>query len=116
MRIFMTCILVLGLVCPAFAAFTGPGSVPAVTTVAQALQAADNASCVLTGNIVEKITGKSDKYVFKDSTGSVIVEIDNKIFAGRDVGPAHKVRLQGEVDKELTRPNQVDVKMLEILP
>ena len=115
MRSLLTLLLTLTLAVPAFAAFSGPGTTPTVTSAAQVADAPDDASCVLEGNIVEKITGKSDKYIFKDTSGQVVVDIDLKVFAGRDVTPAMRVRLEGEVDKEMMRPNEVDVKILTIL-
>ena len=56
-----------------------------------------------------------DKYLFKDATGQIIVDIDHEIFAGRTVTPQTKVRLSGKVDKDMMEPVKIDVKVLEIL-
>ena len=64
-------------------------------------------------DVVERI-GK-DKYVFQDATGKITVEIDHKVFGARIVTPQTRVRLNGEVESEFFRRNEVDVDVLEIL-
>lgn len=102
-------------VTPASAAFTGPGGVSTVNNAAQVADAPDDAPCLLEGHIVERVNGEHDKYTFRDATGSVVVEIDDDLFRGRDIGPADKVRLSGEVDKKTFRANQVDVEWMEVI-
>ena len=99
----------------ASAAFTGPGSTPEVNSAAQVAQAPDDAFCRLEGNLTEMLRGDDDKYIFQDSSGTVVVEIDEDVFFGRTVTPATRVRLAGEVDAKLFRANQVDVEWMEIL-
>ena len=84
-------------------------------TVAKALKAWDDAPVMLTGHIVERVAGSDDKYNFRDATGTIVVEIDHEVFAGRTVTPADRVRLSGKLDKEMMDPTKVDVKVLEIL-
>lgn len=129
MRLFLTLLLVLCLVAPACAAgfqgpttgtsgqggFQGPTSGTGVDTVAKALKARDDAPVVLTGNIVSRMAGSDDKYMFRDATGDILVEIDHEVFAGRNVTPANTVRLSGEVDNDLLKPIKIDVKVMEIL-
>lgn len=115
MRVLFTLLVLCMLAVPAFAAFEGPNSAASVTTAAQVLKAPDDASCALQGTIVEKITGSDDKYLFKDATGTITVEIDAEIFAGRVVTPANIVNLYGEVDTSLTKASKMDVKMLEVV-
>ncbi|MDR2055192.1 MAG: YgiW/YdeI family stress tolerance OB fold protein [Desulfovibrio sp.] len=76
--------------------FTGPG--PSAMTVREALGMRDDAVVTLRGNIVRHL-GK-DLYVFKDSTGTVNVDIDNDIWRGQDVSPKDTVEITGEVDKD----------------
>lgn len=129
MRSIVTVLLFLLLAMPAFAAttssreqaapatggFQGPSGHPApVTTVAQALQARDDTRCVLEGTIISS-GPKHEQYLFQDATGKIIVEIDDKLFAGRTVTPQNTVRLYGEVDTELFRNAEVDVEAFEIL-
>ncbi len=100
---------------PASAAFTGPGGTSTVNSAAQVADAPDDTPCMLEGHIVERVNGEHDKYTFKDATGSVVVEIDDDLFRGRDIGPSDKVRLSGEVDKKTFRSNQVDVEWMEVI-
>ena len=125
MRYLLTFVV---LAVPAYAAFEGPnsggqsmggfqgptGGVQA-DTVKKAQSSWDDAPVVLTGNIVERLAGSDDKYLFKDATGQIIVDIDHEIFAGRTVTPQTKVRLSGKVDKDMMEPIKIDVKVLEIL-
>lgn len=106
-------ILVLVLVCAAFVSaqgFTGEkaakggftgGSKAEVTTVAQALKMKDDTNAVLRGNIVKKI--KHEKYLFKDATGEIVIEIDDDDWGGVTVGPQDTVELIGEVDKDFNK-------------
>ena len=95
--------------------FQGPTSGVGVDSVAKALKAWDDTPAVLTGNIVSRLVGSDDKYMFRDSTGEILVDIDFKVFAGRDVTPANLVRISGEVDKDMLKATEIDVKFLEIL-
>ena len=89
--------------------FKGPSA--GVTTVADALKAKDDTLVVLTGHI-EKETAK-EKYLFKDATGSIIVEIDNEDWQGQNVTPADTVVIHGEVDKEIMHAPEIDVDRIE---
>lgn len=95
--------------------FQGPTAAADADTVAKALKCWDDAPVVLTGNIVERLAGSDDKYMFKDATGQVMVDIDDDLFLGRTVTPQTRVRLHGKVDKELMEPTKIDVKRLEVL-
>ncbi len=94
--------------------FQGPGGQAGVTTVAQAKSARDDTPVVLTGHIVSRAAGDHEHYLFRDSTGEIVVDIDDELFLGRTVTPETTVRLYGEVDKELMERTKIDVKSLEI--
>lgn len=95
--------------------FQGPTTGVEADTVAKAEKSWDDAYVVLTGNIIQRVAGSDDKYVFKDATGEIVVEIDFEIFAGRTVTPQNTVRLSGKVDKNFMESAKIDVKRLEIL-
>lgn len=95
--------------------FQGPGAAAAAETVKEALALPDDARVVLTGNIVSKLAGDDDEYLFKDATGEIRVEIDRKVFAGRTITPETTIRLYGKVDKEIFEKTKVDVKQFEIV-
>lgn len=130
MRYIVAMLLALSMAVPAFAAFEGPGTTQpstsnapgfqgpqtgAITTVDAVMKARDDAYCTLEGRITEKLAGSNDKYMFEDSTGKVMVDIDHKKFAGRTVTPQNLVRLTGEVDVKHSGQRIVDVDMLEVL-
>ena len=96
---------------PALAQFKGPGA-PEVTTVAEAKQAPDDSNVVLTGRITAKVRG--DNYTFNDSTGEIEVDIDDKLWQGREVTPDTTIRITGEVDRE-SWGVEIDVDSLEIV-
>ena len=91
--------------------FNGPSAVPVLTTVKAVSHADDNAAVELTGHIISSI-GKED-YMFKDVTGEIKVEIDNKDWRGVTVTPTTKVIIRGEVDKDWT-VRTVDVDTVTI--
>ncbi|MEX9225888.1 YgiW/YdeI family stress tolerance OB fold protein, partial [Providencia rettgeri] len=72
----------------------------------------DDAWVSLEGHIVKQI-GK-ELYEFKDSTGSIAVDIDDRRWRGQVVTPETKVRLDGEIDKEWASL-EVDVKRVTII-
>ena len=100
---------------PSMGGFQGPVGGSQANTVAAALKCWDDAPVSLTGNIVERLAGSDDKYTFVDSTGRIIVDINYEVFAGRTVTPQTKVRIFGEVDKDMMKPTKIDVNRLEIL-
>ena len=125
MRHILAPALALALCTPALAAFDGPGGIPAggfsgpsssavISTVTQAMQAPDEACCVLEGKITSR-GPKHERYVFQDATGSITVDIDDKLFAGRTVTPQNTVRLHEEVDVEHYGYREIDVDVLEIV-
>ncbi len=85
--------------------FKGPSN--GITTVSEALKAKDDALVILTGKI-ERETSK-DKYLFRDSTGAIIVEIDNEEWQGQTITPTDTVIIHGEVDKEIMGKTEIDV-------
>ena len=95
--------------------FQGPTARAQVTTVAAARQAGDDTPVTLTGHIVQRLAGSDDDYLFRDATGEIVVDIDDKVFRGLTVTPETKVRLSGEVDRDMFEPTTIDVKWLEIL-
>jgi TIGR00156 family protein len=88
--------------------FSGPG--PSVSSVSQAKKMRDDSQVVLRGNIVQQIS--HEKYLFQDSTGTVIVDIDDKDWAGQIVTPQNTVEIYGEVDKDW---NSVEVNVERVV-
>ncbi|MEQ9850354.1 YgiW/YdeI family stress tolerance OB fold protein [Pectobacterium brasiliense] len=115
---------------PVFAAQSGGGFVnpetPAVgthkggfvdsqnslTTVDKAKDLRDDTWVTLSGNIEKRIG--DENYLFRDSTGTMEVEIDHKRWNGQMVSPTDKVEISGELDKEFNAVG-VDVKQIRKL-
>jgi uncharacterized protein (TIGR00156 family) len=102
-RTFFVCLIVVltfvGLLANAQEGFRGPG--PGVVTVDMAKGLRDDYPVVLRGKI-ERFLG-DEKYVFTDETGSITVEIDNKLWQGLSVDQNDTVEITGEVDRGFTR-------------
>lgn len=95
------------------AQYVGKTAAPEMT-VKQALECrTDDTRATLTGKIIRHL--KKDNYVFTDGTGEIKVEIDDKDFRGQQVDADTKVRLTGEIDAETFKPNEFDVKRLEVV-
>ncbi len=93
----------------AFAGFQGPG-LP-TSTVAQALEMSDDTPVVLEGTIEQSLG--DEKYMFKDASGSVIVEIDDEDWRGITVTPKDTVIINGEVDKDMFK-TKIDADSISI--
>lgn len=89
----------------------GPSSVMTVKQMKDT--ARDDQMVVLEGYLVDQV--KHDKYTFKDATGTVLVEIDDRIFAGQRVDGKTKIRIEGEFEKDFMNPDEVEVYRLTIL-
>jgi uncharacterized protein (TIGR00156 family) len=112
-------------VMPAYAQYTGPTTTPApavnvpmasstVASVKDALTAPDDTYVVLEGFILNRL--RHEHYTFSDATGKIEIELDDKYLpAGQAIDNKTRVRIAGEVDRHLYRPNDIDVKHIEIV-
>lgn len=69
-----------------------------ITTVAKAKEMKDDAWVKLRGNLTERVS--DDRYVFRDASGTVNVEIDDEHWRGQTYTPKDQVEIQGKVDKD----------------
>ncbi|MCL2007562.1 MAG: NirD/YgiW/YdeI family stress tolerance protein [Treponema sp.] len=79
--------------------FTGPNA--NITTVAQALNLPDDTPVIMQGRIT-KFLG-NERYTFTDSTGSITVEIERRVWGSLTVGPDDLVEIFGEIDRDRNR-------------
>jgi uncharacterized protein (TIGR00156 family) len=91
--------------------YTGPGAATQVTTVAAALDAADD-TAVLQGQIVKRL--QDELYEFKDASGTINVEIDDEHWPAQAISETAVVKISGEVDRDLTS-REIDVEYLELV-
>lgn len=100
------------------AGFEGPGAgadAGMVTRAADVAEAYDDVPCMLEGHLVEKLPQRKDRYVFRDESGTVVVEIEDETFGHLTVTPQTRIRLMGKVEWSSKRPNEVEVDGLAIL-
>lgn len=111
-KIFLT-FLLAGLSFVAFAQQQGfSGSTSGLSSVAQAKTLRDDAWVVLEGNIIKQVG--HELYEFRDISGTMYVDIDDKRWMGQIVSSEKKVRIEGEVDKDWNSV-VIDVKKLRVL-
>jgi uncharacterized protein (TIGR00156 family) len=89
--------------------FTGP---IATVTVAQVQSFANKVPAVLQGNITSHLGG--DRYLFRDSSGEIIIKIKHDRWWGLTVGTSDLVELGGELkrDKKTGWINYFDAKSI----
>jgi len=104
--------LCASLAAAAMAQFTGPSVAGRPSTVAETRDARLGSYVTLTGNIVNHQRG--DYFTFRDDTGEIRVEIESRLWQGRQVAPQDRVRLMGEVDRGFGG-RYVWVKTLDVL-
>lgn len=90
--------------------FKGPSA--SVSTVAQAKTSKDDAWVVLEGHLVRQV-GR-ELYEFRDESGAINIDIDDKLWQGQNVTPADNVRIEGEVDKDWNSV-EIDAKSIRML-
>ena len=95
----------------AFADFSGPSAYPAgqggfnsgsvsysVSPIKDVMGMYDDQIAVVQGNITKRIS--DDKYLFRDKSGEIVVEIDYKYWAGLQVDEKDTLELTGKVDRD----------------
>ena len=81
-----------------------------ILTVEQVKGMNDNSKVWVEGSIIQK--NGDEKYLFQDSTGSIMVEIDDDAWHGLVIGPTDTVRIYGEVDHGLFN-TEIDIDYIE---
>ena len=110
-RILLLLAIVIFVTGTAFADFTGPyEGYPAnqgfkggaanytVSSIKEVKKMYDDQIAVVRGNITKRLS--EDKYLFKDNTGELVVEIDYKYWAGLQVDENDVLELTGKVDRD----------------
>lgn len=79
----------------------------AITTVKEALTLKNDTKVKLKGYVV-KSTG-DEKYQFRDSTGSITVDIDDELWQGKAISAKTPVVIIGEVDIDYKPAKRVEI-------
>ena len=82
-----------------------------VVTVSKAKTLADESGVTLTGTIVKHIAG--DHFEFKDTTGSIVIDVDDDLWKPLQLKAGDKVRVVGEVDTHRVKPTDIEVFKIE---
>jgi uncharacterized protein (TIGR00156 family) len=90
--------------------YTGPGLEPITVTAAKRLR--DNSPVVLQGKI-ERFLG-DEKYTFTDASGTITVDIDDRLWYDLSVNQDDTVVISGEVDKDFLSI-EIDVRSIQKL-
>lgn len=87
---------------------------PFVTSSISAVRQMPNDTYVtVEGNIVQQQGRDKEKYLFKDATGEILVEIDDKLWKGQAITPETKVRILGELDQN-RNPERIKIDAVYI--
>lgn len=105
--------LVLIAACPAAAQFVGPAVTGDEMTIERARSAGVDSYVTVTGSIASHL--REEYYIFHDDTGEIRVEIEDELWAGRQVSPDDTVRLRAEVDRRSNGERYLWVQSLEIV-
>ena len=81
-----------------------------IVTIKQVNEMRDDVPVIVMGKIIQR-TG-DEKYLFEDSTGSIIVEIDDDNWRGQTVNPQDTVKLYGDVDRGIFK-TEIEVDYIE---
>lgn len=94
--------------------FIGAESSEVLTTLAAA-DRPDESRVRLVGHVIEKLG--DEKYLFRDDSGTIVVEIDNDDWNGVTATAETRVEISGEVDREwriLSREIEIDVDSIRL--
>ena len=83
-----------------------------VTTVKQALGMKDDSNVQLKGYVVTAVG--DEKYQFRDSTGSITVEIDDELWQGKPILAKTPVTIIGEVDIDYKPAKRVEIDVEQL--
>ncbi len=99
----------------AVAQYVGPSSMPNYKSVAEVLKdPIDDTPITLEGFIVRQVS--KNKYMFSDGASEIRIEIDHKRFpAAQPISEKTKVRISGEVEKDMMRNPKIEVDRLTVI-
>lgn len=80
---------------------------PKVSSVKQASSMADDSYVQLKGYVVKSLG--DEKYQFRDSTGSMTVDIDDELWQGQAISATTLITIQGEVDIDYKPMKRVEI-------
>lgn len=94
--------------------FEGPVSGADAETAAAALQLPADAKVLLKGNLVSRVAGEKNVFVFRDATGQLEVHITPKQFRGVTINPDMPVQLTGKIVKTENPNDKIRVRITDL--
>jgi len=85
---------------------------PKTVTVKQALSLKDDTEVQLKGYIVKSVG--DEKYQFRDSTGTITVDVDDELWHGKAVSAKTPVTLVGEIDVDYKPTKRVEIDVDQV--
>lgn len=96
------------------AGFVGPEAKSSITVKEIMQNHYDDMKVDVKGYLVKRLS--HDKYLFKDGTGEIIVDIDEKYMPHTNITPKTLVRIYGEIDvKYKFNKIEIDAHRIEIV-
>lgn len=97
----------------AAAQYTGPSTFPDYKSVAEVLKnPVDDAPVTLEGHLVKQVA--KEKYLFRDGSGEIRVEIDKELMPATPVHEKTLVRIRGEVETSFMQSPEIEVDALTL--
>lgn len=98
----------------AYAQYSGTSGLTNTTVKALLANGRDDQHVMVQGRITKHMGGED--YEFTDATGSIAVEIDNKLWAGLPaVNDKNEVRVTGEFERKWSGRVKIDADRIEVL-
>lgn len=82
-----------------------------IVTIAQAKKLSDETGVTLKGVISKHISG--DDFELKDTTGTMVIDVDDDLWKPMQLKVGDKVRVVGAVDTHRVKPTDIDVIHIE---
>ncbi|WP_314184708.1 NirD/YgiW/YdeI family stress tolerance protein [Aggregatibacter kilianii] len=111
MRKIITLATLLALSSSAFGGFQDTNAGNYITNVQAAKKLSDNAPVTLEGYFIRQID--DDEFIFRDASGEIRIDVENRAWNGVNITPNDRVRIHGSVDKEFAEATTIDVYQLQ---
>lgn len=99
---------------PSASAASAQNQSTTLDTVAKVLQYGQDDQIVTLSGYVVKQLGK-EKFLFKDDTGEMIIEIESESMPQANFDEKTKVEIRGEIEKDFPGHIEIEVQSLKIL-
>lgn len=96
---------------------TSKSSYAKLTTVAEARKQPEDTFVLLEGCITGKAKSANvEEYMFKDSSDSIKIEVNQKVWRNQTVTPSTNIRILGQVDhNSFNGTTEIEVRQLDIV-